>query len=353
MDLYFLDNQFKPLAIVDNYESFIWTRRYCRLGEFVLYATPSIYPKIKNAKYLYIGDNKELALVEFFEITDNRKLLVRGEFYDKKYDRKIIYGTHIFRNKYPEEIIYSLMGEYFPSITLPSNIGSYGSRVTTQFTGDTVLEAIEALCKTYYLGYKTTFSNQTGNLSFRVYQGLNRTSGQSANSFVVFSEDFGTIEDSVYTWDIRDELNYALVAGEGEGEARKTATVDWSGGGERKELFVDARDLKQEEGVSDSDYTKILQERGEEKLSLYQKIENVEVTPVVNNLVYQTDYDLGDVCSVNIDQKDEYTQEKILQIEVDQRIEQIDEVYEGGGFSLKASLGEQYPTVGDLLEKVE
>jgi len=348
MDILLLDSSFDAIALIDDYQSLTWHRVYSNVGDFALYLRPDYYQYTKDAYYLYLDDSKELALVECNELNDTQ-LIVRGNFYDTIYDRKVVYPTKIFTNKYPEEIAYSLIHEYFPSIQTPTEIEAFGSRITTQFTGKTVLEILKDICASQNLGFETTYSSTGNILTFKLYQGLNRLASQNENPFVDFSNNYDTLSQYQFTYDIRSEKNFALVAGEGEGEDRVTTTVDWSDGGDIKELFVDARDLQKDEDTTDAQYIEILKERGREALAERTAIENIEVTPILTNYTYRSDYDLGDLCAADILHKDTRTDKVIFKASLDKRITELDEVYENGGLTLKLTLGEQYPTISNAI----
>lgn len=343
-----LDKDFKAIALIDDYQSLTWHRVYGNVGDFVLYLRPEVYQHTKDAYYLYLSDNKELALIECNELTDDQ-LIVRGNFYDTVYDREIVYPTQTFSNKYPEEIAYALINEYFPTIETPAEIEGLGSKITTQFTGKSVLEVLQDICESQALGFETKYSSTGNVLTFRLYQGLNRLSTQNENPFIDFSNNYDTLSEYEFTYDIRPEKNYALVAGEGEGDDRVTTTVDWSDGGDVKKLFVDARDLQKDEETTDAEYIEILKERGREKLAECTAVENIEVTPIMTNYEYRVDYDLGDLCAADILHKDPRTGEVIFKASLDKRITELDEVYENNALTLKLTLGEQYPTISNAI----
>lgn len=74
--------------------------------------------------------------------------------------------------------------------------------------------------------------------------------------------------------------NVTLVAGEGEGAARKTSIVGTASGLERRELFTDARDISSDVGegktLTSAEYTEQLNQRGTEKLSEYKTVTSFE-----------------------------------------------------------------------------
>src|SRR5690606_28690547 len=98
--------------------------------------------------------------------------------------------------------------------------------------------------------------------------------------------------------------NTVLIAGQGEGADRKLAVIDNGFSGfDRRELFVDARDIDQEKEdgtpVSDDEYENMLIKRGESKLAEHQPIKTFESgISVLSNLIYKQDFDLGDKVTI-------------------------------------------------------
>ena len=78
------------------------------------------------------------------------------------------------------------------------------------------------------------------------------------------------------------------------------ATIDPTATGwERREIMVDARDIKRD-GLTEAQYKAALVQRGTEKLAEYGIVECLEAVTLPNvNFTYKTDYDLGDVVTVN------------------------------------------------------
>ena len=97
-----------------------------------------------------------------------------------------------------------------------------------------------------------------------------------------------------------DERNVVLVAGEGEGTDRELVTLGSGSGLNRKELYVDARDLQSENDdvvMTAAEYRQALTERGQSKLAEHQPILILDGDINVHNQLYEygVDYDLGDI----------------------------------------------------------
>ena len=121
----------------------------------------------------------------------------------------------------------------------------------------------------------------------------------------MFSPNFDNIINSDYYENNEELKTVTLVAGEGEGSARKTLTVGdiTNEGLHRREMYTDARDLSSTDSngnpISTSDYNAKLLQRGTEKLK-EQKEEKkfdgqVETTKMYR---YGEHFFMGDIVQV-------------------------------------------------------
>ncbi len=106
------------------------------------------------------------------------------------------------------------------------------------------------------IGFKIVLTDEN-KFAFSLYAGVDRSYEQTENPYVVFSPNFENIINSNYYSSRASFRNVTLVAGEGEGAARRTAIVGSASGLGRRELFTDARDISSdtEDGtLSDAEY---------------------------------------------------------------------------------------------------
>lgn len=180
-------------------------------------------------------------------------------------------------------------------------------------TGGEVLTAIEEKLEEYSMGYdlvplikniKSEDETKTNveNIEFRVLQGKDRSRfNTDGNNIVEFSLELKNLLASDYSKLLTDYKNVAYVAGQGKAENR---IVKESGETEmsdldRIELYVDARDLQQEE-LSDIEYEEVLIQRGSEKLAEHKISEtfNAIVDQYNKRYKYGKDYYKGDWVSI-------------------------------------------------------
>ena len=118
------------------------------------------------------------------------------------------------------------------------------------------------------------------------------------NPNLVFSKQYGNLSEPEITLSTEGAKNYAIVLGQGEGGNRTSTTVDMTGGKDRRELVVDAKDLRMDDGETMEKYLKRLESRGMEKLLECQNVFSCSFVPSGKDLGVR--YDLGDVLTVNL-----------------------------------------------------
>ncbi len=362
MELLLLDKEFQICGIVDDFSSLVWNRKYYECGNFSLQTSINNLEQFKNAKYVYCKDFKETGVLETFDFTNstgNLEILRTGRFLESILATRVIDSIQYFKDKTTEDIVRSLVSTFcinagnrtIPNLVLGERKG-LGKTRTMQMTGDNLLEKIYELCKEDKLSISLCYDFDNNKMVFDIWKGLNRVDTQNENTWAIFSRNFENILEDRYSTDTTQYCNFAYVAGEveeigtnGEGTTKKrvVVTVDRvKDGEERRELYVDARDIQSEkyddEGnsikISETEYKKMLEERGIEKLNENNKIETADfnIDPLAN-LAYKTDFDLGD--------KVVYKSEQ-LGLTIEDRIVGVTEAYENGDKTINITFGEDY-----------
>ena len=325
MQFIVFDEDFQTIGPINIFNSLLWYRRYYSPGIFELHVPAQYFDLVNTGKYLYRNDRTELGVireVNFMRGYKNEKTAYcKGYFAEHLLNNNVIYPT-FNRAGTPEALARGVVDQYIihpaDSNRIIKNVKLGGLKgggpsVVLQNTGDHV-----------------------GDRLYEVWKGLDRRDTQSVNSWAIFSDSFRNIKNAQYDRDESDCKNVAYVAGEGEGSARIVVEVDvrQSPAEERRELWVDARDLQQQSdnmSYTDAQYRDLLFQRGLEKLADYETIEKVDsdVDPAAN-LIYGTDFDLGDLCTYRYSD---------VNIECSKRITEIQEIIEGSKRSLNVIFG--------------
>ena len=304
MEIKILDTDFVAISVVENYQSFIWTDRFAQYGDFELYAPmgEEWLDNIQIGYYVSCSDSDRLMIIETVEITSDTEegdfIKVSGRSLESILARRIVWQQTVVSGN-PQACIKKLIDDAIinPAIAdrqisnfifkESTDEGIIGLSMESQYTGDNLYDVIADICTQIYAGFRIRLTEEN-QFEFELYRGYDMTSE------VVFSNEYGNLITSDYTNDTQEYKNVTLVAGDGEGTARKTAVVGNAAGLNRKELFTDARDLSSN-NVAAATYTKQLQQRGSEKLAEVSITEGFDGT-VEPDIMYQynLDFSIGD-----------------------------------------------------------
>ena len=347
-ELYILDTNFNTLTFIDEYISLIWNERYNEAGDFELILPKSspVIPYMAMNNYLWSANSDKLMIIENYktqsDILSGDEILYSGRSLESILDRRIVWQQttvsgkvqDVIRKLLNDSIIFQKkngnvwIDEYETSdrrienFRFEPNSDAKLAEITmpeAQFTGDNIYEVINTITKLYKIGYKIYLNPTTRELIddetgehyqytvnqfiFKLYLGVDRSSKQTTVPQIEFSENNENLLSSLATILGDTYRNVALIAGEGEGLARRTKTYGTETGLTRRELFVDARDISSNNGaISNDSYLKLLEERGKEKLKDYEIKKETDTDVDTNSDLYELgmDYMLGDVVE-NVD----------------------------------------------------
>ena len=219
-----------------------------------------------------------------------------------------------------------------------SSAEGYTERADTEITWGDVLSAEKKLAEGSGLGFKVQFDPQTGAEVFKVYRGVDRSDDRGPGYVGYFGTDVENLQNVTVTSGTTDYKNVAVVAGAGEGSAREVRIVSLGAvsGENRRELYVDARDLQREYQVAtptgdhdaqgnpvytyeartytDEEYFALLDARGLEKLSEHLRTFSVTCDIVQNNIKYGKDYNLGDRMPIKLPEYGIYASARISSV---------------------------------------
>lgn len=319
MDLLVLNKSLDVIAIVDVYESIIWTERYYEYGDFELYTamTQDLLNYIKTDNYIQrVGSDRVMIIEEIRIDTDSdtgNHITVTGRSLESILDRRVVWSqTTISGNlqnglkKLINENIISPSKEErkISNFIFKDSTDSQitGLTVEAQYTGDNLYDVISKVCEEKSVGFKVSL-NENKQFVFELYAGADRSYEQTNYPYVVFSPNFDNIVNSNYLESKENLKNVALVGGEGEGTARKYLAIGNTSGLDRRELFVDARDISSEgedgQTLTTEQYNELLKQRGNEYLADYTDLVSFEGA-VETNIMYKYGVDFfdGDIVQI-------------------------------------------------------
>lgn len=325
-------------GVIENQTSLIWTRKYFECGSFELYApiTEDNLKLLREGNIIWMRGSDDAGVIEDIKLEESNvknEITAQGRFLPSYMDRRIIKGTFSFSGK-TENAMRELYSANPVPLVESGELNGFEETVKFQATYKGLLTYEQKLAKSAALGIRFRPNFNERKITFEIYKGVDRTTSQGVNNRVIFSEGYNNLNNAIYRENKQLYKNVAYVGGEGEGTARKIVVVGDVQGLERREMFVDAKDILSE-GLSTAEYEALLRTRGEEALQKNIVISSFECdTGADVNFQYKKNYDLGDIVTVK---KNKWG------ITANKRITEIREIYEYGGRKIEPTFGDALP----------
>ena len=318
MDALVLNANREAIAVLDTFESFIWTDRYIGQGDCEVYlpCTPNALETLQIGYYFQIRSSPRLMLIDKLEIitdpVDGDRLKVSGLSLESILNRRIIWDFTVVEGNFQEgvckllnENVISapLAARRIPGFTFKASTDPKITALTidTQLHGEDLYETIFSLCQERRIGFRVLPNGATDYI-FELYNGEDRSLDQTANSTVIFSPQFDNLITSNYLESSRAFKNVTLIGGEGEGAERRTAIFGEASGLERREVFTDTNvssKLEDDEIMPDAEYIQQLQQKGKEELAMFSITKAFEgEVDATHQFVYDVDFHIGDIVQV-------------------------------------------------------
>lgn len=342
MELYIYNSNRELAGIVESFEYLRWTRRYSQCGSFELkaIATTENSTLLQEGNIIWKSDDEEAGIIEHLELskTDREIITVRGRFATSLLARRIVWETEklsgdisacvgqLLNNNLinPSDTARQIAGVTFssPNLNVPIN---------AQISYRNLMEAVTELCDASDIGVKTVFTPATGIFTVTLYNG--------ADSQAVFSKEYENLTEQIYIESAVDYANTALIGGEGEGADRTFVAITSGSGEARREIFVDAKDLRADD--FGEEYIRALTFRGQSKLSelAIRYSFDTSVNPH-GNLTYKIDFDLGQTVKII---------SKTWGVSMTTRITEVEETYDAEGQSISVVFGKAELTIAQKI----
>lgn len=368
---------FRLLGVVDVFKSLIWHTCYYSTGDFEIYCHESEnnINLLKMGRWLAIPDDDNVAIVETIQTTyspqDGRMLVVTGRMATSVLERRIIYkryGTSYIVNPTiingnVQSAIIQLINESFINPIDPqrrwesimTEIESFSDAVLTgddgvpaqrQVTYDNLLEYVEKLLQEYNLGARAIIKNDK--ICYQQYVGKDVP--------IIFSTEFDNLTSSEYTESDSEYRNVGLVAGEEQTEEEEqedgtTKEKKWRqttliygtqfSGFDRREVYIDGSSISrtyedengEEKEYTDAEYQSLMRSFGKNELAGMKRIRSLtgSINVSTAGVDIRSDYDLGDMVTIQDKKLNVYSQSRILE---------ATEVQDENGYSIDLVYGE-------------
>ena len=340
MEVRFYSPEMNFIGLMENQKSLVWKRKFYEPGSIKLFCplTDDNLKLTRKGNLVWKRGAKEAAVIEDRLITDtvdDRHIEVEGRFLSSYMDRRLIMPRVQFSGRVEVAMRQLLSGIEFPiPLVELGDLNGFTETISFQATYKNLLEYETKLSKCSDIGFRFRPDFNEKKIFFETYKGTDRTISQVISNRVIFSDMYNNLNEMTYRENDLLLKNVVFIGGQGQGDERVIVSFGSAEGLERRELFVDARDLERTEGMTLQEYEEKLIQRGLEKQTSCQESTTIEcVTDANANFEYITNYDLGDIVTVK---------KKDWGITLNLRITEIEEVYEKGKMEI-------YPVFGDPL----
>lgn len=350
----FYNEEREFIGEIDNFTSAVYVRRWETFGNFEIHFiedrpdlfVPGYYIMINNDRYrngiiqYYKNDSDGYEPKSLKDIVIKGFSLLYLLYWRLTEPPATNNGYRVWNNKPVEDIMCDLVNEQVVHPVDPARAAKEirvlqsqhrGIKITFQSRFKYLTDELFELSRQSGLGPVIWLDTENQQFVFEVLEGKDCTHRIDNPNSYIFSKGSGKVTKRTYTYSCEGEKNMAYIGGQGDGDEREVVKINAHLTGlQRKEMFIDARDIA--EGETDS-----LLDRG--KLKLSAAAATVSYVFDADTQDYGRSWDLGDLAT--------YVDENGF-VE-DNRITQVREVYENSVLKIAPTFGYGKQTFVDNL----
>lgn len=344
------DKDINFIGEVDNYTSLFYISKWENFGEFEFHVSNSNIDRdlMKKGNIIMIdNDGSRTGVIEYVEINQENieEITIKGYSLGYLLTQRITVpptsrAYHTF-NTNIEDIMIQLVkvnavdpediNRKIPKLILePSK--ERGEKIEFQTRYKNLADELTKLSKASGLGWTIELDYKNKKFVFKILEGKDLSTEQSTNPPQIFSVDYDNIRKQSYIDSDIGYKNMAFVAGQGEGTEREIEVLNNDlSGFDRRETFIDARDIEQGGNLID---------RGKVKLAETPQINSFECE--VDSSDYRKNWNLGDIVT---------TVNKKWNLIMHNRVTEVREVWENA-YKVEPTFGTPIPLPGEKIKQI-
>lgn len=325
MEVYILDGLLRRTAVVDAFESLIWTERFADIGDFELMIDSTRGNRSLFVPGVKLAHNESYRVMTVETVEDNleedgRKMLkVKGRSLEAILDDRLAVGAeqgYLLRTPwylfgFPKELAELMFAnicvaaavhpsDEIPFVTLgqtlypPDTTSDPDEQIELVQEMMSLLQAEKELCEVYNMGFRLYRNPNTNELYFNIYMGSDRTSRQTALPAVIFAPELDNLQNVNGMSTIEQTKNVCYVfldSGEYVNVYQDVSGPEVTGF-DRRVLSIKAPNPPEEV----TNVTEYLIQKGKEELAKHRAFEAFDgEIDQRSQYKYQVDYNLGDL----------------------------------------------------------
>lgn len=353
-----LDRNFNLVALL-RYTNLQWSRKYHESGTFSLQIPLEQYDP--SFKYIYTNDRPEtgrIRQINYMNSQGREYIQLSGYFLEHELNRMVTYAkgdgnivdgpTWVERSDNAESVAYDFFNAFSSikfdngsevvtfGLGIDSGVNKYRGSIAQHVRDNSYLgNKIYHILKPSGMSYMVKYDFESNEKRFEVWEGKDRTSEQTDNNPVTFSVRYGNVKNPYV---LLDDSTYKsgciVVSTKNDGETSSTyvrALADFDEFEEDNAFLPlqSSTDINDFENMDDY-YLALDSEGRSEKNSNWTRTMNIEFDALVGSYEYMQDFDIGDVCNLEIDK---------VGISANARLIGCYEVVKSGNWSLVLEFG--------------
>lgn len=336
-----LDDTMRIVDFLRKYEYSQYQYKAREIGTFQINAMldkENLYLMDKTKNFYVLFDDDVFGVIESVkresDSETSRVFIIKGSLALKLLEYRVIKGQLTFKGKsykYIEELVKQnliMSDEENRNVALAvefedeERLESVCSTIDKQITGGSLWDEISEVAEAdklrivlkpnvVVINRENPYNIDGWTLIIGAGEDRTRNRGNKVVSPVVFSQSLSNIANTDYIVDRSKLRNTVYIAGEGEGTDRKWYNIDVNSdvtfgerkGWNRRELWVDARDVQSEQDnkqLTDTEYEELIKQRANEKAKDNDLSEEytATVTDITKQYTYKKDYNIGDFVTI-------------------------------------------------------
>lgn len=345
-----LDKHYEIVSLL-RYTNLQWNRKYYEPGIFSLEIPLEQYSK--DYAYLYTKDRPEMGKITQVNYIDRgayRAVYLSGYFLENELNSRVVYrkGTGNIQNApswvsqegVAESVAFSFFNG-FKDVRIEGkafNLGieegtneQRGKRANHERCGELLGNKIYHILQASKMSYRVSYDFENSRRVFSVWSGYDRTQEQQENNPIVFSTRYGNIKKPNVLLDSTNYRNICIVDHEYEESVSYRAVInDEEMEDDETGAFVFLKSAVNRNDYTEEAFLSALDSEGRTELADRVKTVNVEFDAMEGSYEYRVDFDLGDICHIEIPE---------MEISADAVLIGCGEVIKKGTWSLTLEFG--------------
>lgn len=299
-----------------------WNRKYHESGDFSIQLPLEQYTP--DLTYIYTASRPEMGVIKtrnYVSVGGYSYIQIKGFFLENELSRMIVYQngttnitnnpTWEFKDGAAEDVALAYYNafkklqtadhEYDLGITATQSEGR-GNYSIHYRNGEDLAYKLYDILKPSGMSYKVLYDLDEDTKTLSVWSGLDRTQDNTdGNNPIIFSTKYGNIVKPNITIDEEDYCNAAVVIHETSENNQSTFNVQVAFNDDADpRSFMFMRTSLNKTEYTQEEFEKAMRDEGLNKLADYAKTINLEFDAMAGSYEYMTDFDLGDLCSVEV-----------------------------------------------------